>query len=86
MPLLHDSLLVEPGTSRSTVRLDGARAYVSLALLGLDGAAQAGDDELALAGPGRLLRAYGPDAAGVLRTLRAHEPSYLDRLWGSPSA
>ena len=26
-----------------------------------------------------------PDAV-ALRTLRAHEPSYLDRLWGSPSA
>jgi urease accessory protein len=86
VPLLRDSLLVEPGASRSSVRLGGARAYLSLALLGLDGAAPPGHDELELAGPGRLLRAYGPDAAGVLRTLHAHEPSYLERLWGSGDA
>ena len=61
------------------VDLDGAGAYGSLALLGLE-PEPADPDELALAGPGRVLRALAPDAAPVHARLAATEAAWLDCL------
>jgi urease accessory protein len=75
-PLLHDEVRL-PGDT--PVDLDGARAYGSLALLGLE-AEPADRDELALAGPGRVLRALAPDAATLAARLAAAETAWLAAL------
>jgi urease accessory protein len=75
-PLLHDEVRL-PGDT--PVDLDGAGAYGSLALLGLESGP--GDpEELALAGPGRVLRALAPDAAPLHARLAAAEAAWLDCL------
>jgi len=75
-PLLHDEVRLPAGTP---VDLDGARAYGSLALLGL-----AGDpvdpEELALAGPGKVLRALAPDAATLTARLAVTEAAWFDQV------
>jgi urease accessory protein len=76
-PLLHDEVRLDgPGTP---VDLDGARAYGSLALLGLK-TAWADPDELVLAGPGAVLRALGAEAADVQARLAIAEAAWLDAL------
>jgi urease accessory protein len=76
-PLLHDEVRLE-GPS-SPVDLDGARAYGSLALLGLRGGL-ADPEELALAGAGTVLRALAPDAATAQARLAAAEAVWLEQL------
>jgi urease accessory protein len=75
-PLFHDEVHV-PGDT--PVDLDGAAAYGSLALLGLE-AEPADPEELALAGPGRVLRALAPEAATLHARLAAAEAAWLDEL------
>ena len=75
-PLLHDEVRV-PGDT--PVDLDGAAAYGSIALLGLD-AEPADPQELALAGPGRVLRALAPEAATLHARIAAIEAAWLDEL------
>ena len=75
-PLLHDEVRL-PGDT--PVDLDGARAYGSLALLGLE-PEPADPEELALAGPGRVLRALAPEAATLHARLAAAEAAWLDEL------
>jgi urease accessory protein len=62
-PLLHDAIRVG---ADSPVALGGARAYGTLALLGRRPDAEPGQDELDLAGPGRVLRALGADVTARL--------------------
>jgi urease accessory protein len=66
--LLHDEVTVDAAVGSPAV-LGDARAVGSLALLGL--ALPLDPDELALAGPGRLLRVSGRDAAALRRRLDA---------------
>jgi urease accessory protein len=72
-PLLHDEIRLPAGTP---VDLDGARAYGSLALLGLD----ADPEEFRLAGPGSVLRALAPDAAGLRVGLATTEAAWLAQV------
>jgi urease accessory protein len=78
-PLLRESVVLDghsPVTASPLV-LGGARAYATLALLGVRPLAAPGEGELELAGPGRLLRALGADAQA--RVARA-EPAYREAL------
>jgi urease accessory protein len=75
-PLLHDAIHLP---AASPVELDGARAYGSLALLGVE-AARAGPDELAPAGPGGVLRALGAEAADVQARLAPAQAAWLEAL------
>ena len=80
-PLLRESVSLD-GTSATTASplvLAGARTYASLALLGVRPAAEPGDAELELAGPGRLLRALGDGAAAQIE---AAEARYREALCG----
>jgi urease accessory protein len=82
-PLLRDSVLVAPTSIASRVGLDGATAYLSLALLGLDRDGSPIAGELELAGPGRLVRATAADAASLQPVLDEVEPTYRSRLLGA---
>ena len=65
MPLLHDALRIEPAASDAYVALPpGHRVVGTACLLGVPG-------EPALAGPGALRRATGPDLPAVEAALRA---------------
>ena len=80
-PLLHDAVLLgpEPSLTASAAVLGGARAYGSLALLGVR-PEPADLDELQLAGPGAALRALAPDAAALRSRLAAPEAAWLRRV------
>ena len=75
-PLLHDEIRL---AASSRVDLDGARAYGSLALLGLE-PEPADPEELALAGPARVLRALAPDAAAAHARLAPAEAAWLAQI------
>jgi len=75
-PLLHDEIHLPAG---GPVDLDGARAYGSLALLGLE-PEPADREELALVGPGRVLRALAPDAATAHARLAQAEATWLAQI------
>ena len=63
-PLLHDALRIEPAASDAYVALPpGHRVVGTACLLGVPG-------EPALAGPGALRRATGPDLPAVEAALR----------------
>jgi len=81
VPLLRDSIVIDPSTCGSRLQLDGARAFVSLALLGRRRRATPLPGELDLAGLGHVCRALGRDAATVSRRLAAVEPLYAAELW-----
>jgi urease accessory protein len=81
-PLLHEAALVDAGglARDSAALLAGARAFASIALLGLEPSAASGPGELALAGPGRVLRALAPGAAELEREIAPVEARYLEVL------
>jgi urease accessory protein len=81
-PLLHDAVEIDSGAlvTGSAAILGGARACASLALLGIEPAHPADPEELALARPGRVLRAVAPGTASLLERLAAPEAAYLDAL------
>jgi urease accessory protein len=81
-PLLHDGVEIDAsGIARSSgAILAGARAFGSLALLGLDGPAQTFPGELRLAGPGRVMRVLAPDAAALGAALVEPECNYRAAL------
>jgi urease accessory protein len=81
-PLLHDGVEIDArGTARSSgAILAGARAFGSLALLGVDGSADVGPGELRLAGPGRVLRALAADAATLGAAIAHPEGAYRAAL------
>ncbi len=80
-PLLHDDAEIDPsGLAVSAAILDGARACASLALLGIEPDHPADPEELALARPGRVLRALARDTASLRKRLAAPDAVYLDAL------
>ena len=81
-PLLHDAVEIDPNglAVGSAAILDGARACASLALLGLEPDHPADPEELALARPGRVLRALARDTASLRERLAAPEAAYLNAL------
>jgi urease accessory protein len=81
-PLLHDTVELEQagvGLSSPAV-LAGAAAFASVALLGIRPDPATDPDELALAGPGAVLRALGPDAASVHARIAPVEAAYRSTL------
>jgi urease accessory protein len=80
--LLHDAVEIDDGAvaASSPAVLAGARASASLALLGIAPNERADPDELALAGPGRVLRALAPDAASLRALVAPVEAAYLRAL------
>jgi urease accessory protein len=77
-PLLHEGVEIDPegvaGASRAL--LAGARALASVALLGVEAESPPGPRELKLAGPGRVLRALGRDAAALSAEIAPVEAAY----------
>jgi urease accessory protein len=73
VPLLRESVVLDGASpvTASPLVLGEARSYATLALLGTRPEAPPGDDELELAGPGRLLRALGADAGARLARAEA---------------
>jgi urease accessory protein len=84
-PLLHDAVEIDAGglAAGSAAILAGARACASVALLGIEPDDPGDPDELALAGPGRVLRALACDTASLRERLAAPEAAYLDALASS---
>jgi urease accessory protein len=78
-PLLRESIRLDGASAvtASPLVLGGARAYSTLALLGRRPGSEPTAGELDLAGPGRVLRVIGPDAAAG--TARA-ESAYVAAL------
>jgi hypothetical protein len=66
--------------SSSPAVLAGARAFASLALLGIVPNERIDPDELDLAGPGRVLRALAADAASLRARIEPAEAAYLREL------
>lgn len=83
-PLLHDAVDIEGGGAvyASPAVLAGARAFGSLALLGVDPSGAPAAGELDLAGPGRVARVLAPDAAALRRQIATAEASLLAALAG----
>jgi urease accessory protein len=81
LPLLRDSIAIDPAAEGSPIRLGDARAYGTLALLGIRDTAGHPPGQLALEGPGSLFRSVGTSAVTVERALEPVERSYLSRLW-----
>ncbi|MBM2823496.1 MAG: urease accessory protein UreD [Thermoleophilia bacterium] len=81
-PLLHDAVEIDPDglAVGSAAILDSAKACASLALLGIEPQQPADPDELALARPGRVLRALDRGTASLRQRLAAPEAAYLDAL------
>jgi urease accessory protein len=81
-PLLHDAITIDRDAviASSPAVLDGNRAFGSLALLGATSAEAVDRDELALAGPGRVLRVLAGDAATLRARLAPAELVYLGAL------
>ena len=80
-PLLHDAVELEQagvGLSSPAVLAEAA-AFASVALLGIR-PDPADPDELALAGPGAVLRALGPDAASLHARVAPVEAAYKSTL------
>ena len=67
-PLLHEAVEID-GTHESPAVLGGARAFGSLALLGV----RSGSGGLELEGPGRVWRVIAPDAATLAARVEAIE-------------
>jgi urease accessory protein len=86
-PLLHDAVEIDGGggAASSAAVLAGAEAFASLALLGVATRERLDADELALAGPGVVLRALAPDAASLRERLAPAESAYLDALVPQPA-
>jgi urease accessory protein len=86
-PLLRDEARVD-GTDPTTavVALGDARAFATLAALGVRPAAEAEPDELELHGDGRLLRILARDAGGIATRLERAERAYLALLSGRTPA
>jgi urease accessory protein len=86
-PLLHDGVEIDAsGMARSSgAILAGARAFGSLALLGLAGSVHAAPGELRLAGPGRVLRVLAPDTAALGAAIEEHERHYRAALEQYPT-
>jgi urease accessory protein len=80
--LLHDAVEIDGGGvgASSPAVLAGARAFASLALLGIASHDRADPDELALAGPGRVLRALAPDTASLRARVAPVEAAYVSAL------
>jgi hypothetical protein len=83
-PLLHDAVEIDPGgaAESSRAQLAGAGAFASLALLGRIPDEPAGAGELALAGPGRVMRALAPDAVSLREQVAPAEVLYRAALLG----
>ncbi len=81
-PLVHDAVEIDVTgiAATSAAILAGARASATLALLGIEPDDPADREELALAGPGRVLRALARDTAALGERLAATEAAYLDAL------
>ena len=81
-PLLHDAVEIDDGGSAasSAAVLAGAKAFASLALLGVETQERLDAEELTLAGPGTVLRALAPDAASLRKRLAPAESTYLGAL------
>jgi urease accessory protein len=81
-PLVHDAVRIDRGEvmSSSPAVLAGARAFASLALLGIVPNERIDPDELDLAGPGRVLRALAADAASLRARIEPAEAAYLREL------
>jgi urease accessory protein len=86
-PLLHDAVEIDGGGggASSAAVLAGAEAFASLALLGVATRERLDADELALAGPGVVLRALAPDAASLRERLAPAESAYLGALVAQPA-
>jgi urease accessory protein len=76
MPLLHDEIRIDGREQATAAVLDGAAAFGSLALLGVEPDDAADPDELRLAGPGRVLRVLAPEAATLRTRLAAAEDAW----------
>jgi urease accessory protein len=76
-PLLHEAVEIG-GRHRSPAVLGGARAFGSLALLGL----RSEWGQLELAGPGSVARCLAPDAAALARVVAPLEEAAIARLTG----
>jgi urease accessory protein len=81
-PVLHEAVYIdrEGACQSSRAVLAGARAFASLALLGLIPEQAGGPGELALAGTGRLVRALARDTASLRATIARPEALYRDAL------
>ena len=81
-PLLHEAVRIDAdGVARaSPAILDGAGAFASLALLGVELDTPCGPGELALAGPGRVLRGLAPGVAALRSRVARVETGYLEAL------
>lgn len=81
-PLLHEAVAIDAGgrARESAALLNGARAFASVALLGVDPSEPCGPGELELAGPGRVLRALASGAAPLKVKIAAFEASCLGVL------
>jgi urease accessory protein len=82
VPLLHEAFETRGGASPAI--LDGARSFGSLALLGLEPPTAELPGVLALAGPGAVARALGPDAASPRSRLAPVEAAWLATLGSFP--
>jgi urease accessory protein len=85
VPLLHDGVALDPDgvarSSRSVLR--GARAYASLAVLGVEPGGPPAGGELDLAGPGRVLRALADGTAALAAETGPVEDGYRRALAGA---
>jgi urease accessory protein len=77
-PLLHEGVEIDPEgiAESSSALLAGARAFASVAVLGVDAERPPGPGELELAGPGRVLRALARDAAALSAEIAPVEAAY----------
>jgi urease accessory protein len=84
--LLHDAVEVDDGAvgASSPAVLSGARVFAALALLGIAPPERFDPDELALAGPGRVLRALAQDTASLRARVALVEAAYLRALEAPP--
>jgi urease accessory protein len=80
--LLHDAVEIddEARVASSGAVLAGARAFASLSLLGIAPDDSVDPDELALHGPGRVLRALAADTASLRARIAPVEAAYLRTL------
>jgi urease accessory protein len=78
-PLLHESVEID-GAGTSAAVLAGARAFASLALLGVAPTGLPGAGELELDGAGRVLRALARDTADLSALIAGPEAAWLEVL------
>ena len=81
-PLLHEGVEIDSdGIAQSSgAVLAGARAFASLALLGVVPVGPASPGELELSGTGRVMRALAGDGAEILAVIRETDFSYRQSL------